>query len=274
MTVRTLILVVGIASFGHEIAYGQTGLPKDLGGVDFEQKLDAQLPLDLRFTDEAGRAVMLHEFFDDKPVILVLAYFRCPMLCDRVLNGLTRAMLDMPFTVGKEFRVLTVSFDPSETAEMARVKKQTYLDRYGRPGASDGWRFLTGEADAIERLTDAVGFRFRYDEKHQQFSHAAGIVLLTPHGKVSRYFFDVRYSPSDLRLGLVEASENRVGSAADRVLLFCFHYDPETGRYGPAVMNIVRAGGALTIVSVGLFAAALWRRERRHHNQRLVGETP
>lgn len=273
MIPRTMILVVSIMTLVPTSVQSQTALPIELHGVDFEQKLDAQLALDLPFLDEAGRPVTLAEFFSDKPVILVLAYFRCPMLCDRVLNGLTRAMLDMPFDVGKDYRVLTVSFDPSETPEMARVKKQTYLDRYGRSGANEGWQFLTGNADAIERLTNTIGFRYRYDEKHQQFAHAAGIVVLTPRGKVSRYFFDVRYSPRDLRLGLVEASENRIGSAADRVLLFCFHYDPETGRYGPAVMNIVRAGGVLTILGVGLFAVWLWRRERRVQRQGIIGET-
>ncbi len=260
--VRPLIAAL-ILTLGAGAVWGQSALPPALRGVDFEQKLDAQLPLDLAFRDEAGRDITLREYFDGKPVILVLAYFRCPMLCDQVLNGMARAMLDLPFDAGKEYRVLTVSFDPEETPEMARAKKKTYLDRYGRPGAADGWHFLTGSAESIRRLTDAVGFRYRWDERHQQYAHAAGIVVLTPSGKVSKYFRDVRYSPRDLRLGLVEASENRIGTPADQVLLFCFHYDPEEGRYGPAVMNFVRLGGVLTVLGVGVFALVLWRREWR-----------
>ncbi len=253
----TLLLFTGIAQ-------GQSTLPRPLQQVDFEQKLDAQLPLDLAFRDEAGQSVRLRDYFQPgKPVILVLAYFRCPMLCDQVLNGLTRTMLDLDFNAGKEFEVITVSFDPGETPEMAQAKKKTYLERYGRPGAAAGWHFLTGDAVAIKHLTEAVGFRYRYDEKHQQFAHAAGIVVLTPTGKVSRYFYDVRYSPRDLRLGLVEASNNHIGSLVDRILLFCFHYDPAEGRYGPVVMNFVRLGGVLTMLGVGAFMAILWRRERR-----------
>jgi len=272
MIARTMVVVFTLAALAATNLPAQTGLPVELRGVDFEQKLEAQVAHDLPFRDEDGRPVTLADYFNDKPIILLLAYFRCPMLCDRVLNGLTRTMLDMPFDVGKDYRVLTVSFDPTETPEMARVKKQTYLDRYGRPGATEGWRFLTGDAAAIEQLANCVGFRYRYDAKHQQFAHAAGIVILTPGGKVARYFFDIRYSPRDVRLSLVEASANRIGSAADRVLLFCFHYDPETGRYGPAVMNIVRAGGVLTIVGVGMFASFLWRRERRAWRKSLAGE--
>jgi protein SCO1/2 len=258
-----------ILLLGPGAARAQPALPPGLRGVDFEQKLNAQVPLDLTFRDEADRVVSLKDYFDGKPVILVLAYFRCPMLCDQVLNGLTKTMLDLPFDAGKEYRVLTVSFDPSETPEMARAKKQTYLERYGRPGAADGWHFLTGDKAAIQRLTDAVGFRYLYDEKHQQFAHAAGIVVLTPKGKVSRYFRDVRYSPRDLRLGLVEAADNRIGSLADQVLLFCFYYDPEEGRYGPAVMNFVRLGGVLTVLAIGLFAFSLWRREWRRARQKV-----
>lgn len=263
---RPLIaLTLALVLFGAgRPAHAQSGgLPPALDGVGFDQKLDEQVPLDLVFKDESGRSVRLGDYFDDKPVILVLAFFKCPMLCDQVLNGLTRAMLDLPLEVGKDFRVLTVSFDPRETPEMAQLKKKTYLQRYDRPGAVDGWRFLTGEESAIKRLTGAVGFRYRYDAKNDQFAHAAGIVVLTPHGKVSRYFYDVRYSPRDLRLGLVEASDNRIGSATDQILLYCFHYDPAEGRYGPTVLNFVRAGGVLTMVALGVFFWRLWRSERR-----------
>jgi protein SCO1/2 len=231
--------------------------------VGFDQRLNAQVPLDLEFTDEAGRTVRLADYFHGKPVILVLAYYRCPMLCSEVLNGLVRAMLDLPFDVGNEFSVITVSFDPREGPELAAAKKQTYLERYGKPGAAAGWHFLTGKEDAIKRLAQAVGFRYTYDARYDQYAHASGIMVLTPTGRISRYFYDIRFPPRDLRLGLVEASENRIGSAADQILLFCFHYDPAEGRYGPAVMNLVRLGGVLTLLGVGTFLTVMWRRERR-----------
>ncbi len=244
-------------------APAQESLPAPLRQVGFDQKLDAQVPADLEFRDESGRPVRLGDYFSDRPVILVLAYFRCPMLCGQVLNGLTQTMLDLPLELGKDYRVVTVSFDPRETPAMAAAKRKQYLQRVGRDADADGWHFLTGDADAIQRLTDAVGFRYSYDPVHDQFAHASGLVLLTPEGKVSRYFFDVRYSPRDLRLGLVEASHNRIGTAADQILLYCFHYDPAEGKYGPAVMNFVRLGGVLTLVGLAVFAACLWRREWR-----------
>jgi protein SCO1/2 len=251
-------------------AAAQSGLPPTLRAVGFDQKLNEQVPLDLAFKDETGQPVRLGDYCHDRPVILVLAYFRCPMLCDQVLNGLVRALLDLPFDAGKEFDVVTVSFDPRETPEMAAAKKTTILERYGRPGAAEGWHLLTGAEDSIKRLTDDVGFRYVYDAKNEQFAHAAGIMILTPTGKISRYFYDIRYSPRDVRLGLVEASNNRIGSAADQVLLFCFHYDPLEGRYGPAVMNFVRLGGVLTVIGVGWFFLVLWRRERRRARQPAV----
>jgi protein SCO1 len=260
---RALIVSVLLVLLADRPAWGQAGLPPALREVGFDQKLNAQVPLDLVFRDETGQTVRLGDYFHGKPVILVPGYFRCPMLCGQVQNGLIRALLDLQFDVGKDFYVLTVSFDPRETPEMAAAKKQTYLERYGRPGSADGWHFLTGADGEIKRLTDAVGFRYRYDAKHDQYAHAGGIVLLTPTGKVSRYFYDVRFSPRDLRLGLVEASENRIGSLADQVLLFCFHYDPEEGRYGPAVMRLVRLGGVLTMLSIAIFMVVLWRKERR-----------
>lgn len=238
-------------------------LPPVLREVGFDQRLDEQVPLDLAFRDEAGREVHLRDYFHDRPVILVLAYFKCPMLCTEVLNGLVRALLDLPLQPGKDFEILTVSFDPREPPELAAAKKQTYLERYGRRGAEEGWHFLTGEQDAIDRLTRAVGFRYTYDPRNDQFAHASGILVLTPGGKISRYFYDVKFSPRDLRLGLVEASAGRIGSPVDRILLYCFHYDPTEGRYGPAVMNLVRGGGVLTLVGLGLFAGGLWRQERR-----------
>jgi protein SCO1/2 len=240
-----------------------SALPPILRQVGFDQRLNEQVPLDLIFRDETGRAVKLGDYFTSKPVILVLAYYRCPMLCTEVLNGLVRTLLDVPFAMGKDYEVVTVSFDPRETPEMAAAKKRTYLERYGRPEAGQGWHFLTGEEDSIEKLTKAVGFRYTYDPINDQFAHASGILLLTPQGKISRYFFDINYSPRDVRLGLVEASANKIGSPVDQVLLFCFHYDPAQGKYGAAIMNFVRLGGVATLLGVGTLLGVLWRQERR-----------
>lgn len=238
-------------------------VPASLQSVGFDQRLDNQVPLDAEFRDESGRIVKLGDYFGDKPVILVLAYYRCPMLCTEVLNGLVRALIDVPLDVGRNFNVVTVSFDRRETPELAAAKKQTYLQRYGRPGAEKGWHFLTGEQPAIDRLTQAVGFRYRYDSQYDQFAHASGIMVLTPGGKLARYFFDISYSPRDVRLGLVEASQGKIGTAADQVLLFCFQYDPREGKYGPAVMNLLRLGAALTVLVIVIFIVAQWRPDRR-----------
>jgi protein SCO1/2 len=259
--VRTLIFTVGVTlMLLTGTVRAQPGLPPVLREVRFEQKLDAQLPLELTFRDESGQTVRLEDLFKGKPAILNLAYLRCPMLCDQVMNGMVKAMLDMTLDLNKDFLVLTVSFDARETPEMARAKKSTYLQRYGRPGAEPGWLFLTGDEDAIKRLTGAVGFHYVYDPRTDQFAHASGIVVLTPGGKVSRYFYDVHYSPRDLRLALVEASANRIGSLTDQVLLFCFHYDPLEGKYGIAVMRLVRAGGILTLLGVVTLLVVLWRK--------------
>lgn len=264
---RALIVFLALLSITRP-CQAQRTLPASLQDVGFDQKLNEQVPLDLEFSDEAGRTVRLGDYFDDKPVILNLAYFRCPMLCDQVMNGLVRAMLDLPMQAGKEFTVITVSFDHRETPAMAAAKKKTYLQRYGRARTEAGWHFLTGEEEAIKRLTGAVGFRYAYDAGNDQFAHAAGIVVLTPAGKVSRYFYDVRYSPRDLRLGLVEASANRIGSPVDQILLFCFHYDPREGKYGPAVLNFVRVGGVATVIAIVALFLFLVHGDRRRAAQK------
>jgi protein SCO1/2 len=264
MTRTTCLLVLFV--FSASIARAEPKLPRSLDGVGFDQKLNEQVPLDLVFRDEEGRAVCLGEYFHGKPVILVLAYYRCPMLCTQVLNGLVRGMLDIPFTAGKEFDVVTVSFDPRETPEMAAAKKKTYLERYGRPGGEEGWHFLTGDKEPIQHLTDAVGFRYTYDARNDQFAHASGIIILTPEGRIFRYIFDVDFapqktSPRDLRLSLVEASQNRIGTPVDQVMLYCFHYDPTEGKYGAAIVNLLRGAGVVTVLGIGLFLGLLWRRE-------------
>ncbi|MCE5268157.1 MAG: SCO family protein [Planctomycetaceae bacterium] len=248
-------------------AYGQDATaPAILRKVGFDQRLNHQVPGDLTFTDENGAKVRLGDYFGDKPIILVLAYYRCPMLCTLVLNGLVQGMRDMPFSIGKEFRVLTISFDPRETPDLAAAKKQTYLASYGRAGAGADWHFLTGKQDSIAKLTEAIGFRYVYDEKQDQFIHTSGIVILTPHGKVSRYFYGIRFPARDLRLGLVEASANQIGSPTDQVLLYCFHYDPQTGKYTTSILNFVRLGGVATVLAVAALVWFLLRRERRHRN--------
>jgi protein SCO1/2 len=241
--------------------------PDILRDVGIDQKLNAQLPLDAVFRDEEGREVRLGAYFGDKPVIVNLVYFECPMLCTLVLNGLASALDVLQFDVGKEFEIVTISFDPREGPALAAAKKRTYLQRYRRPGAEAGWHFLTGTQASIERLAKAVGFRYAFDPERQQYAHAAGIVVATPQGRVARYFYGVEYAPRDLRLGLVEAAESKIGSPVDQFLLFCYHYDPRTGRYGAAIMNIVRLGGALTLLVLGGFIALMLYRDARRNRR-------
>jgi protein SCO1/2 len=255
-----LAIVAGIV-LAASAAQGQTALPASLKDVGFDQRLNEQIPLDLTFVDEHGRDVRLSDYFhEDRPVILVLAYYRCPMLCTMVLNGLVRGLIDLQFTAGNEFEVVVVSFDPREKYPLAAAKKKTYLDRYGREEASEGWHFLTGKPESIAVLTAAIGFRYRYDAARDQYAHASGIVMLTPTGRIARYFYDVQFRPRDLRLGLVEASQGKIGSAVDQVLLFCFHYEPTEGRYGAAVLRFVRVGGVLSMI--GLAALVVMLRKR------------
>lgn len=268
------LLATATAVSGVASARSESALPPLLEKVGFDQRLDAQVPLDLVFRDETGREVTLQQYFHGKPVILVLAYYRCPMLCTLVLNGLVKGLLELPFDAGKEFEVVTVSFDPRETPAQAAAKKKTYIERYGRPGAAAGWHFLTGSADSVARLTEAVGFRYAYDERRDEFAHASGILVLTPAGRISRYFYDVAYPARDLRLGLVEASAGKIGSPVDQVLLFCFHYDPTVGKYGPAVMRFVRIGGVLTLLGVIAFVLLMFRAERRRREPRLATTAP
>ena len=231
--------------------------------IGIDQHLGKQLPLDLELRDERGTSVKLGQFFRDKPVVLMLVYYRCPMLCTQVLNGFLKSSQAVKYTIGKDYEVVTVSFDPRETAELAAEKKAAYVRAYRREGAAAGWHFLTGSEEAVKRLTEAVGFRFRYDAKSDQFAHASGIVVATPQGKLSRYLYGIEYEPSNLRLALVESGENRIGSTVDKVLLLCFHYDPLTGRYGVVIANVIRAAGSLTVVLLGGFLVSMYRLERR-----------
>ncbi|MBD0370415.1 MAG: SCO family protein [Pyrinomonadaceae bacterium] len=236
-------------------------LPAPLRKVGIDQRLNNQVPLDLVFRDENGQEVKLAQYFGHKPVVLSLVYYDCPMLCTQVLNGLVGSLKALKFDVGRDFEVVTVSFDPREKPELARQKKEGYMVRYGREGAAAGWHFLTGDKASITALTEAVGFHFAWDEETQQFAHASGIMILTPEGKISRYFYGIEYAPRDMQLGLVEASNNKIGSPVDQILLYCFHYDPQTGRYGFVIMNAIRILGFATFAGLALLIFVLKRRE-------------
>lgn len=230
--------------------------------VGINQHLNAQIPLDLTFRDEAGRPVQLGEYLGLRPVILVFAYYHCPMLCPLVLDGVVKSLRVLSFTAGKEFAVVTVSFAPQETPALAEAKKEEILRRYARPDSADGWRFLTGDETAITQLTQAVGFRYTYDQPHDQYAHAAGIVILTPHGRIARYFYGIEFAPRDVRLGLVEAAANKIGSLADQLLLLCYHYDPTKGKYTTLTLNTLRLGGAMTVLALGTLIALGIRRDK------------
>jgi protein SCO1/2 len=267
----TLMLVVAISSqtIAQDFpAPSQTMVPTAnnkpsiLQNVGIDQKLGAVIPSELVFNDEHGRAIQLGDVFDGRPVVLVLVYYQCPMLCTMVLNDLLRTMRSMPETVGTDFDVITVSFDPRDTPELANLKKKTYLAQYNRPGAEKGWHFLTGDQTSITALTSAVGFRYVWDPKYQVYAHASGIMVLTPTGKISRYFFGIDYVPKDLRIALTEASGGHVGGLADAILLYCFCYDPATGKYGLAISRLLKVGGVATVLVLGSFVVVALRRER------------
>ena len=236
--------------------------PGILGKIGIDQRLHHQVPLDLPFVDENGRAVKLGDYFGKRPVILALVYYECPMLCTQVLNGVTGALKVLNFDVGREFDVVAVSINPREGPGLASQKKAAYVERYGRAHTAQGWHFLTGREEHIKQLADAVGFRYVYDEEIKQYAHGAGVELLTPKGVIARYFYGIEYAPRDIRLGIIEASEERIGSAIDNALLLCYHYDPKTGKYGATALGLVRVGAIATIAGFGAFLFVSIRRER------------
>ncbi len=239
------------------------GLPKALQQVKIEQKLNEQLPLELAFRNEQGETVHLGDYFGKKPVLLALVYYQCPMLCNQILNGMVTSFKVLNFKAGDEFEVVTVSFDPLETSELARAKKTTYINylpEAKRVSAAKGWHFLTGDQENIRRLTDAIGFHYYFDAATDQFAHGSAIYVATPPGKLSHYFYGIEYSPKDLRLSLVEASANKIGSPVDQLLLYCYHYDPATGKYGAVIMNMVRLGGVATLLAIGIMFVVMRRR--------------
>jgi protein SCO1/2 len=241
-----------------------TGLPTALRDVRIDQRLNEQLPLDLVFRDESGQEVKLGKYFGQKPVVLALVYYDCPMLCTQILNGMVTSFRVLPFQIGKEFDVVTISFDPREKPDLAATKKKVYIDYLPdkmQAGANQGWHFLTGDPASIERIADAVGFRYRYDEATKQFAHASAIMVATPEGKLSHYFYGVSYSARDLRFGLIEASQHKIGSVTEQLTLYCYMYDPATGKYGAAVMRVLRITGVVTLL--GIIAMILLLKPRR-----------
>jgi len=238
-------------------------MPSVLSKVTFDQRLNERLPLDLMFRDEDGRTVRLGEYFGKRPVILAFVYYDCPMLCTQVLNGIDTSLSVLSETVGREFDVVAVSFDPRETPVLASGKKKAQLDRYGRPESAAGWHFLTGDEPSIKALTDAAGFHYTWDEKTQQFAHPSGIIVVTPDGRLARYFFGIEYASRDVKFALMESSAGRIGNAIDQLLLYCYHYDPATGSYGFVAMEAVRIGGVVTLVALIGFVVVSLRREAR-----------
>ena len=268
---RTLTAVVSIAMLVATAllsplrAFGQSpATPKILAKeVGLDQRLGEQVPLDIMLIDEQGHAVALKDLLRDRPVILSLVYFRCPMLCTQVLNGVLKSSQGLTLDIGTDYDILSVSIDPKDTPEGAAKKKETYVAKYRRAGAEEGWRFLTGKPEEVARLAAAVGYRYRYDPKTDQYAHPSGVVVLTPQGQISRYFYGIDYSPRDLRLGLVESSAGKIGTPVDQILLLCFHYDPATGKYGFLISRVLQTAGTATALALGAFLWTMVRLERR-----------
>ena len=256
-----LLALTGVAAFSASAQQATT--PAILSKVGMTQNLNAQIPPDLVFRDEAGKAVRIGDFFGQKPIVLSLVYFDCPALCTEVLNGELRTMKAISLDLGKDFDAVTVSFEPKDTPALARAKRDVYIGQYGRPGAEDHWHFLTGNQQSIDALTNAAGFHYAYDSSIRQYAHAAAILVLTPDGRIDRYFYGVIYPARDVRLGLVEASEGKIGSLTDHALLYCYQYDPMTGKYGVVIMNVLRAAGGLTVLLLGIFMTVMFLRERK-----------
>jgi protein SCO1/2 len=233
-----------------------------LKNVGIDQKLNSQIPLGLTFQDESGRTVPLGKYFQQKPVILALVYYECPMLCNMTLNGLVRSLHSITLNAGDDFQLVAVSINPREKPQLAMAKKETYLEKYQRHNATNGWHFLTGKEENIQALADAVGFRYAYDPVIKQYAHAAGIMVATPEGKLSRYFYGIEFPSRDLRLGLVEASNNKIGSPVDQVLLYCYHYDPVTGKYGFMIQRLLQITGSATALALGAFIFVNFRKDR------------
>lgn len=277
------LLVLAVTASAQQTALPQAGpmqaasrsdgIPKGLRDVGIDQKLNEQVPLDVAFKDEYGNPVEFGQYFRDRPVILAFVYYDCPMLCHQVLNGLVSSLRTVNFNAGKDFDVIALSFDPRETPALAEKTKANYISIYDRSGTESGWHFLTGDEASIRKVADAAGFKYAWDAETNQYAHAGGIMLLTPKGKVSRYFYGIEYAPRDVRLGLVEASENKIGSPVDALLLYCYHYDPMTGKYGVVVMNVMRLAGVVTVIAIAILLFILRRRDSSRSRVNVEGTT-
>jgi protein SCO1 len=270
---RAFFIIAAAAVLCATTSAQQFGLPAMVRGVGIDQNLNGQIPLELTFKNETGQPVRLGQYFRQKPVVLALVYYECPMLCDMVLNGLTHSMEGISLDVGKDYEVVTVSFNPKDTWQLAGAKKSNYVEKYQRKGAAEGWHFLVGTEDTVKKLADSVGFHYKYDPISKQFAHASGIMVLTPEGKLSRYFYGIEYKPRDFRLGLVEASQHKIGTPVDAIMLFCFHYDPMTGKYGFVIMNVIRTLGSATIIALGTLLFVLIRRDRQQRLHSAAGRS-
>ncbi len=275
--IHTVVAVLGAllcARAGDVYAQLADQVPEVLEEVGVTEHLDAKLPLDLEFRDEDGNWVELGSFFDgERPVILTLNYYKCPMLCGLMLNGVVDGLEGMDWTPGEEFEIVTISINPLETPELARAKKQNYLKRLDRPAAASGWHFMTGRELEIKRLAETVGFSYTYDPATQEYAHAAVIFVCTPDGRVARYLYGIEYPPKRLKLALLESSEGKVGSTLDQLILYCYHYDPANRRYTPVAMNIMRVGGSATVLILGIFIGGFWLRDWRRKNRDDAKET-
>ncbi|MBV9766990.1 MAG: SCO family protein [Acidobacteriaceae bacterium] len=258
-----IFVIAGMLAIGAPFLAAQYARPTITKGVNLEQKLNAPVPLDLIFHDETGQTVPLRQYFGDKPVVLELVYFKCPSLCPMSMHETVTSLRRVPLQPGRDYNVVVVSFDPSDTPAMATEKKAEYKKEFGRPGFDSGWHFLTGTQDSVSRLASAVGFGYRWDQGTQQFIHAGGIMVATPEGKMSRYFYGIDYAPADLRMALVEASQNKIGSPVDYVLLFCFHYDPSQGKYTLVIVNVLKIAAGLTLVILGALIYFLMRNDKK-----------
>ncbi|HEX3377807.1 MAG TPA: SCO family protein [Candidatus Acidoferrales bacterium] len=256
-----LLALSGLATF--PAAAQQSTTPAILQKVGIQQNLNAQIPPDLEFRDESGKTVRIGDYFGKRPIVLSLVYFDCPALCTEVLNGQLRTMNAISLNLGSDFEAVTVSFEPKDTPSLAKAKRDVYIGQYGRPGAADHWHFLTGEQKSIDALTNVAGFQYAYDPEIKQYAHAAAIMVLTPEGRIDRYFYGVIYPARDFRLGLVEASQGKIGSITDHALLYCYQYDPMTGKYGVVIINVLRIAGGLTVLVLGLFMTIMFLRERK-----------
>jgi protein SCO1/2 len=256
-----LLAFFGLAAF--PAAAQQSTTPAILKKVGIQQNLNAQIPPDLEFRDETGKTVRIGDYFGKKPIVLSLVYFDCPALCTEVLNGQLRTMNAISLNLGSDFEAVTVSFEPKDTPALAKAKRDVYIGQYGRPGAVDHWHFLTGEQQSIDALTNVAGFQYAYDPEIKQYAHAAAIMVLTPDGHIDRYFYGVIYPARDFRLGLVEASQGKIGTITDHAMLYCYQYDPMTGKYGVVIINVLRIAGGLTVLVLGIFMTIMFLRERK-----------